>query len=117
MPFIQRFDRTYAQRLPTPGYDAFTDAVLGAGTSAAVANGYGPDSPFNSDLPYNIKQFAIFGEGNYDITDRLTFTAGGRYYDFKEVRTLPRVGSLPMEILARSIARNRRASPAFPAEL
>ncbi len=86
--FYSKIDRTYAQRLPTPGYDAFTDAVLGAGTSAAVANGYGPDSPFNSDLPYNIKQFAIFGEGNYDITDRLTFTAGGRYYDFKEVRTI-----------------------------
>src|SRR3546814_2382381 len=36
--------RDYTQRLPTPGYDAFTDATLGAGTSAAVANGFGPDS-------------------------------------------------------------------------
>lgn len=36
--FYSDVDRTYAQRLPTPGYDAFTDLVLGAGTSAAVAN-------------------------------------------------------------------------------
>jgi outer membrane receptor protein involved in Fe transport len=86
--FYSDTDREYAQRLPTPGYDAFTDATLGAGTSAAVANGFGPDSPFNSDLPYNLKQFAVFAEGSYDLTDSLTFTAGGRYYDYKEVRTI-----------------------------
>jgi iron complex outermembrane recepter protein len=86
--FYSDTDRVYAQRLPTPGYDAFTDATLGAGTSAAVANGYGPDSPFNSDLPYNLKQIAFFGEGSYDLTDALTFTLGGRYYDYKEVRTI-----------------------------
>src|SRR3546814_16453851 len=72
--------------LPTPGYDAFTDASLGAGTSAAVANGFGPDSPYNADLPYDIKQKALFGEASYDLTDRLTATAGLRYYDFKEER-------------------------------
>ena len=86
--FYSKIDRVYAQRLPTPGYDAFTDATLGAGTSAAVANGFGPDSPFNSDLPYDIKQFAVFGEVSYDITDALTVTAGGRYYDFEEERVI-----------------------------
>lgn len=75
--FYSEVDRVYAQRLPTPGYDAFTDAVLGAGTSAAVANGFPADSPFNSDLPYDIKQLAIFGEASYDLTDSLTLTAGG----------------------------------------
>jgi outer membrane receptor protein involved in Fe transport len=84
--FYADTDRNYAQRLPTPGYDAFTNARLGAGTSAAVANGYGPDSPYNSDLPYNLKQTAVFGEVNYDLTDRLTATAGARYYDYKEER-------------------------------
>ena len=78
--------RTYAQRLPTPGYDAFTDAVLGAGTSAAVANGFGPDSPYNADLPYNLKQIAIFGEASYDLTDAFKATLGGRYYAFDEKR-------------------------------
>lgn len=86
--FYSKIDRVYAQRLPTPGYDAATDAVLGAGTSASVRNGFGPDSPFNSDLPYDIKQFALFGEVSYDLTDALTVTAGGRYYDFKESRVI-----------------------------
>lgn len=78
--------RDYTQRLPTPGYDAFTDAALGAGTSAAVANGFGPDSPYNADIPYDLSQIAIFGELSYDFTDRLTATVGGRYYAFDETR-------------------------------
>jgi len=86
--FYSDVQRDYRQRLPTPGYDAFTDATLGAGTSAAVANGFPADSPFNSDLPFDIKQFAVFGEATYDITEKLTFTAGGRYYDFEETRTI-----------------------------
>ncbi len=86
--FYSSTDRDYAQRLPTPGYDAFTDATLGAGTSAAVANGFPANSPFNSDLPYNLRQIAVFGEGNYKFLDKLTFTAGGRYYDYAERRTI-----------------------------
>ncbi len=86
--FYSDTDRVYTQRLPTPGYDAFTDAVLGAGTSEAVRNGFPTDSPFNSDLPYNIEQFALFGEFTWYATDRLSLTAGGRYYDFDEVRTI-----------------------------
>ena len=86
--FYSEVDRVYTQRLPTPGYDAFTDATLGAGTSAAVANGFPADSPFNSDLPYDIKQLAVFGEASFDLTEALTLTAGGRYYDFREERTI-----------------------------
>ncbi len=78
--------RDYTQRLPTPGYDAFTDATLGAGTSAAVANGFGPDSPYNADIPYDLSQIAIFGEVSYDLTERFTATLGGRYYAFDETR-------------------------------
>jgi len=86
--FYSDTDRKYAQRLPTPGYDAFTDATLGDGTAAAVANGFPADSPFNSDLPYNIEQIALFGEATWYATDRLSLTLGGRYYDFEEVRTI-----------------------------
>ena len=86
--FYSDTERVYAQRLPTPGYDAVTDAVLGAGTSAAVANGFGPDSPFNSDLPYDIEQLAVFGEITYDVSDVFHVTLGGRYYDFEEERTI-----------------------------
>ncbi len=86
--YYSSVQREYRQRLPTAGYDAFTDATLGAGTSAAVANGFPADSPFNSDLDYDIEQFAVFGEASFDLTDALTVTAGGRYYDFREVRTI-----------------------------
>jgi len=85
--FYSQTDRLYTQRLPTPGYDAATDATLGAGTSASVRNGFPVDSPYNSDLPYDIRQTAIFGEASYEITPRFILTAGGRYYDFKEERT------------------------------
>jgi outer membrane receptor protein involved in Fe transport len=85
--FYSKVDRVYTQTLPTPGYDAVTDATLGAGTSAAVANGFGANSPYNAFLPYDIKQFALFGEVSYDLSDAFTATAGGRYYDFKETRS------------------------------
>ncbi|HYI47042.1 MAG TPA: TonB-dependent receptor [Allosphingosinicella sp.] len=84
--FYSNTSRFYRQRLPTPGYDAFTDATLGAGTSAATRNGFPPNSPYNSDLPYDIEQLAGFGEGTWDITEQLHLTAGGRYYDFSEER-------------------------------
>ena len=86
--FYANTDRKYDQRLPTPGYDAFTDAKLGAGTSAAVANGFPANSPFNSVLPYNLEQISGFGEASYRLFERLTLTAGVRYYDYKERRTI-----------------------------
>ncbi|TFG83157.1 MAG: TonB-dependent receptor [Chromatiales bacterium] len=88
--FYSDTERDYAQRLPTPGYDAATDATLGAGESAGAyppGLGYGPDSPYNSDLPYDLTQYAVFGEATYDITDQLSLTAGARYYDFEEERS------------------------------
>lgn len=83
--FWSKVDRFYRQRLPTPGYDAFTDIRFGAGTSVAVSNGFPLNSPYNSDLPYALKQVAAFGEASYKL-DRLTLTAGGRYYDYSEKR-------------------------------
>jgi iron complex outermembrane receptor protein len=38
--FYSDVQRIYQQRLPTPGYDAFTDARLGAGTAAGSRNGF-----------------------------------------------------------------------------
>ncbi len=91
--FYSNTDRFYKQFLPTPGYDAFVDAALGAGTSAAVAAGVGPvDSPFYSELPYSLEQIAVFAEATYDLSDKLHFTAGGRYYDYEEVRSVTQVG-------------------------
>ncbi|RPH97347.1 MAG: TonB-dependent receptor [Lysobacterales bacterium] len=85
-------ERVYAQRLPTPGYSEATDAVFGEGFYEATINGFGPDSPYNSDLPYDLEQWALFGEFNYDVTDRLQLTAGGRWYDYEEVRSITQGG-------------------------
>ena len=97
--FFTDVERFYRQRLPTPGYAAAQDARsfflevdgdpnTGLPTAAQTANGFDVNSPFNSDLPYDLQQFAFFGEFTFDLTDRLHFTAGGRYYDFEEVRTI-----------------------------
>lgn len=85
--FMSDVERDYMQRLPTPGYAAAADAALGAGASAGAANGFpNLDSPYNADLPYDIEQTAFFGEVNYDITDTVQLTVGGRFYDFDETR-------------------------------
>ena len=87
--FLSDTEREYAQRLPTPGYAAVTDATLGDGESASVANGFSNlDSPFNSDLPYDIEQTAFFGEVTYEVSETLDVTVGGRFYDFDETRTI-----------------------------
>jgi iron complex outermembrane receptor protein len=84
--FYSDAHRTYHQRLPTPGYDAFTDAVFGAGTSAAVDNGFGlVDNPYHADLPYVDTQKALFGEASYKF-NQFKITGGGRWYDFHEKR-------------------------------
>jgi iron complex outermembrane receptor protein len=84
--FYSKVDRFYKQRLPTPGYDTFTDARFGLGTSAAVDNGFGlVDNPYHADLPYVIKQEALFGEASYKFS-QFKLTGGGRYYNFTERR-------------------------------
>ncbi|MCY3604345.1 MAG: TonB-dependent receptor [Gammaproteobacteria bacterium] len=85
--FYSDLKRDYAQRLPTPGYDAVVDAALGPDISAGSMNGYPlDDSPYNSDLPYDISQIAVFGEATYALTDRFDLTLGGRWYDWEEER-------------------------------
>ncbi len=84
--FYSNTDRIYAQRLPTPGYDVFTNARFGAGTAAAVANGFSLNSPYNADIPYTLKQLSIFSEASYTFAERLTATAGVRYYGYNEER-------------------------------
>lgn len=86
--------RDYAQRLPTPGYDAFVDAHpdFGPGFSASIAMGFPADSPYSADLPYDLQQIAVFGEATYDVTDRLHLTAGGRFYDYEEERSISQGG-------------------------
>ena len=112
--FYSNVDRFYRQRLPTPGYDEFVDeffltpgclnappdvtkqglcavknpdpALRVPLTSADLANGFPLNSPYNSDLPYDIEQKAVFGEATYDF-GQFKLTAGARWYDFSETRS------------------------------
>ena len=91
--FYSKVDRTYAQRLPTPGADAFSQIFLNALVTpptlptpvSATYNGFPANSPYNADIPYDIEQFALFGEASYEF-GQFKLTAGGRYYDFNETR-------------------------------
>ena len=54
------------------------------------------DSPYNSDLTYDLRQVAVFGEATYTLFDRLDLTAGLRWYDWEEDKTFKSGGSSQM---------------------
>jgi iron complex outermembrane receptor protein len=87
--FYQKMKRTYGQDLPTPGYDALTQSLVGADSADFNSP---PDTPFFSDLHYDFKQFAAFGEATYRFSPHWGVTGGLRYYDFTEDRTLTFAG-------------------------
>jgi iron complex outermembrane recepter protein len=88
--FYQDVDRQYGQNLPTPGYDAITMRRTPPVNSATY--NAPPDTPFYSDLSYDFKQFAAFGEATYRFSEMFALTAGVRYYDFEEDRLLTFAG-------------------------
>jgi iron complex outermembrane receptor protein len=87
--FYQQTDRDYGQNLPTPGYDAFLTRV---GIPTNPMFGAPVDTPFFSDLTYDFKQIALFGEATYKFSDQWSLTGGLRYYDFEEDRLLTFAG-------------------------
>ena len=55
---------------------------------AITLNGFDvQDSPYNSNLTYDLRQVAVFGEATYRLFDRLGLTAGLRWYDWEEDKT------------------------------
>ena len=83
--FYSNIKRNYAQRVPTPGYDShWANRTL----LDATSNGFtARDSPYNSNLTYDLRQIAVFGEATYTLYDRLGLTAGLRWYDWEEDKT------------------------------
>ncbi len=79
--FYSDVERDYSQRLPTPGYDSLLPSADPPNFPSAV------DSPYNSDLTYDLRQVALFGEATYKLLDRLGLTAGLRWYDWEEDKT------------------------------
>jgi iron complex outermembrane receptor protein len=78
--FLSDMDRDYAQDLLVDGFEALT------GIPTAGSFGAARDVLFYSDLQYQFKQLALFGEGSLNLGEDLTLTAGLRFYDFDEDR-------------------------------
>ena len=89
--FYANVERDYSQRNLTPGYDALAlEHILGriGETLSDVSNGFTDvDSNYISDLTYDLRQVAIFGEATYALLERLDLTAGLRWYDWEEDKT------------------------------
>ncbi len=79
--FYSNIDRDYAQDLTVAGFSA----ASGIPSKGIVAP---TDHLYFSTVPYKQKQYALFGEATYAMTERLAVTAGLRYADYKESRTL-----------------------------
>jgi iron complex outermembrane recepter protein len=77
--FFSSNQRDYGQSLIVSGFEA----ASGFSTQGLRA---ARDELFFSDLSYDLKQTAVFGEGTLTLGGRLDLTAGLRYYNFSEDR-------------------------------
>ena len=77
--FYADMQREYGQNLTVAGFQAATN-IPTRGLRAPT------DSLFWSDLSYDLKQLAVFGEGTLRFSDRVEVTGGLRWYDFDEDR-------------------------------
>ena len=75
--FYSHQTRDYNQDLQVKGFEAAT-GIPTEGLRAPT------DSLFWSDLDYSLNQFSLFGEGTYAVNDKLSLTAGLRFYYFSE---------------------------------
>ena len=89
--FYADVERDYSQRNLTQGYDALAlEHVLNPiGVAPEDISNEFPDvdSNYSSDLTYDLRQVAIFGEATYTLLERLGVTAGLRWYDWEEDKT------------------------------
>jgi iron complex outermembrane receptor protein len=80
--FFSTNDRKYGQSLIVSGFEAAT-ADIPIPTEGLRAQ---RDELFFSDLAYDLKQTAVFGEATVVLGSRLDLTGGLRYYNFSEDR-------------------------------
>jgi iron complex outermembrane recepter protein len=72
--FFSRFESIFSE------YNASQPlAFISVGGAAANPNGI----IYQAHNPYHMKQYAVFGEGTYALTDTLKLTAGVRWYKFE----------------------------------
>jgi iron complex outermembrane recepter protein len=78
--FYSHAVRDYGQNVTVPGFEDKT----GIPTEGELAP---RDSIYFSDLGYDLDQVGLFGEATFSATDRLTLTAGLRWYHYAEDKT------------------------------
>jgi iron complex outermembrane receptor protein len=86
--FYSSNERHYGQDVFVPGFDTAAAPLLGAPDGFTQGLRAGKDHLFWSDLQYNLKQGALFGEATYGVTSKFDLTGGLRYYNFSEDRGL-----------------------------
>jgi len=79
--FYTQSNRQYGQTLMVSNFEALT----GLSTSEDPAL---TDTLFYSKFKFDFKQWAFFGEATYALTDKIKITAGLRWFEFTEKRTL-----------------------------
>ncbi|MGI9037496.1 MAG: TonB-dependent receptor, partial [Gemmatimonadota bacterium] len=84
--FFSSNRRDYGQSLLVSGFDGPAAAELGAPPGFTQGLAADQDELFYSDLAYDLKQIAFFGEATIAATDRLDLTGGLRFYSFDEDR-------------------------------
>jgi iron complex outermembrane receptor protein len=84
--FYSKNKRHYAQDLFVSRFDTLAAPILGAPNGFTRGLRAPKDHLFWSNLSYDLRQVAAFGEATLSVGPRLGLTAGLRYYDFKEDR-------------------------------
>jgi len=79
--FYTQSDRKFGQTLRVPGFEALAGIPTSADPSLS-------DHLFYSRFTFDFSQWALFGEATYELSDRLKITAGLRWFEFMEKRTL-----------------------------
>ncbi|NOZ41999.1 MAG: TonB-dependent receptor [Alphaproteobacteria bacterium] len=66
-----------------PGLMNAIDAATGPGFATSTFGVTSENLIFTRSNYFNTKEYAVYGEATYNITDALSLTAGGRYYSTK----------------------------------
>ncbi|MDB5576640.1 MAG: TonB-dependent receptor [Bradyrhizobium sp.] len=91
--FYEKQKRHLRQDIPTPGFDTLSYmnyfygpfAVPGGRyNSQTVDAAFQPDDIFSGLQDVDERQIAAYADGTWHVTNRLSLTAGIRYFDFKE---------------------------------
>src|SRR2546430_3033451 len=84
--FYGKSKRHYAQDLFVSGFDTLAAPLLGAPYGFTQGLRAPKDHLFWSNLSYETKQYAVFGEATVPLGERLALTGGLRYYNFDDDR-------------------------------